>query len=276
MAGSRKWLLIGAVVALPLVGAVVLWVSRGSIPAARRHAVFDQAWEIIGTNYYDREMNGLDWPAVHDQFEPQLRDVHDDSDLYWKLLKPMAELLESSHVQLNMPPQPQADGAARAEVPASTRGCDGMWWTPGRQNILPRVRNVEPDSILYAAGVRKNWRLIGRLQNKDQPSARIVGVFMTPAGKRVEVPLAPESGGHPVDASPVMHDFLSLQALLKNRADPWTELKMNSLGITVWIGQVPNAPSVVDVEPGSDAARAGIGSRKATDAARLRSATISW
>src|SRR5689334_19720162 len=99
MPGFRKSYFIAAVAILPLIGAVILWASRGSSPAARREEVFDQAWEIIGTRFYDRDMNGLDWQGVHDHFKPQLRDVHDDYELYWKLLKPMAELLENSHVQ---------------------------------------------------------------------------------------------------------------------------------------------------------------------------------
>lgn len=260
MAGFRKSYFIGAVVALPIVAAAILWASRGGSPAARREEVFDQAWEIIGTKFYDRDMNGFDWQAVHDHFRPQLRDMHDDVDLYWKLLKPMADLLENSHVQLEMPPRRQPDPKPRAEAADATavRGCDGLWASMGRQNILPRIRSVDSASMLYAAGVRKHWRLAGRMQDKDKSRGRIIGVFVTTSGKQVEIPLTQESRGNGLDANLVMQDFLSLQALVRSGADPSTELKMNALGISVSIGQAAKPAFVVDVEPDSAAARAGI------------------
>ncbi len=260
MPAFRKLYLVGTVVALPFVAAVILWASRGGSPAARREEVFEQAWEIIGTKYYDRDMNGLDWQAVHDHFKPRLRDMHNDFDLYSKLLKPMAELLENSHVQLDMPPRRQPDDKPRAEAADATsvRACDGLWSSMGRQYLMPHIRNVDSSSALYAAGVRRHWRLAGRLENPDRSSGQLIGVFVTTSGKQVQIPLVPGAQGNSVAANLVQQDFLSLQALVRSGADPSTELKMNSLGISVTIGQAAKPPSVVDVEPGSQAASAGI------------------
>ena len=58
--------------------------------------VFEVVWSTIDQTYFDPDFGGLDWNAIHDQYEPLIATAEDDHTLY-QLLNQMLWELKVSH-----------------------------------------------------------------------------------------------------------------------------------------------------------------------------------
>ena len=58
--------------------------------------VLEVVWSTIDQNYFDPDFGGLDWDAIHDQYEPLVATAEDDQILY-QLLNQMLWELKVSH-----------------------------------------------------------------------------------------------------------------------------------------------------------------------------------
>jgi carboxyl-terminal processing protease len=259
MLNIKKPLLILGVFVTTLTSGGIGCAQRPQNFEALRHAVFSEAWSIIGTNYFDRSMNGFDWEAVKRNYEPKVSDQQNSIDLYWKVLRPMTELLETSHVLANPPPTPRAE--SEVDKPKMSGGslnpesCGGLLISFGRRSLRARVMSVSPDSLLRSAGVHAGWRLLGvssRDENSGLPQALSL---MSTDGTDIDIDLTKIAG---IDRQAVFDDLESLGRLRGTGADPTTEMNMKSLGIELRIGRSGKMPFVVDVLTYSEAARAGI------------------
>lgn len=224
-----------------------------------RHAVFAEAWSIIGTNYFDRSMNGFDWEAVKRNYAPKVTDQQNSIDLYWKVLRPMIELLETSHVMASPPTTPRPDAAdGRPKISSAglnPESCGGLLISFGPRSLRARVMNVSPDSLLRSAGVRAGWRLVGVSSRDETSGIPQVLSFMSTDGTDIDIALSKISR---IDRQAVFEELESLGKLRETGADPTTEMNMKSLGIELRIGRSGKMPFVVDVLTYSEAARAGI------------------
>ncbi|HET9865159.1 MAG TPA: S41 family peptidase [Steroidobacteraceae bacterium] len=257
---ARMPLLLGTVTVFLILAAACM--SKAGDGVVQRRAVLLQAWKTVGDHYYDPQMNGFDWTAVRATFERRLPKAKNSFELYWKILRPMMRLLESSHVQVTMPAaQSGQSDQGRPQASSQTwnlEACAGLWISQGRPQLLSRVEDVDPDSLLYAAGVRTNWRLVGLQERGARVNPVLAAKFITTSGEQADVTLAPRMGGRPPAAKLVKRDFSELQELLISHADPATRLRLEALGISVSLGQTGTLPFVVDVERASKAERAGI------------------
>jgi carboxyl-terminal processing protease len=224
-----------------------------------RHAVFAEVWSVIGTKYFDRSMNGFDWDAVKRTYEPRVGEQRDSIDLYWKVLRPMTELLETSHVMANPPPAPRSgspDGKPKmASGGLNPESCGGLLISFGPRSLRARIMSISSDSLLRPAGVRVGWRLVG-VSSRDEKSGlpQTLNLVSTD-GTDVDIDIAEISG---IDRQAVFEELETLVKLRAMGADPTTELKMKSLGIGLRIGRSGKVPFVVDVLTNSEAARSGI------------------
>jgi C-terminal processing protease CtpA/Prc len=227
----------------------------------KRREVFEQAWRVVGEKYFDRTMNGLDWNGVRERYEKKLNDAENTTDLYWKVLRPMLALLESSHVIAISPADAKGyplDGLPRASMPASNiESCGGLITSFSQRSILPRVASVDADSYLQRRGVRDGWRFLGWSPSKDDADEKLTLDFMSPTGEEVSVAMW-EPDKKPVDAGALKKDFESLGILRTKGADPATELRLESIGISLRIGSFASLPVVIDILKGSEAELAGI------------------
>ncbi len=76
--------------------------------AREKLAVFHQAWRILADNFFDANMNGVDWPAVERRYEPYAAAARSTEDLR-RIMKLMVGELNASHSGVNGPsfsPQP--------------------------------------------------------------------------------------------------------------------------------------------------------------------------
>lgn len=62
-----------------------------------RGAVFDEAWNTVRANFYDRTMRGLDWDKVKEQYRPQYIAARTDKDRSIAINAMLAEL-HASHM----------------------------------------------------------------------------------------------------------------------------------------------------------------------------------
>ena len=230
-------------------------------PAAERRKVFEQTWLTVNEKFYDRNMNGLDWPAVRKTYLRKLRDTENSTDLYWKVLNPMLALLETSHVGAISPSSAalyDLTDVPQAYVPAGNIDiCGGLSMVFPMRVVSARVTKVDTGSFLHMQGVRVNWRMQGWSQSSQEPGSDLKLDFTSTQGETFSFPVNSADPRSP-NENAAKEDLKSLSALLIARADPGTILNMESLGLSVTIGKSAALPLVVDVLNGSEAESAGI------------------
>ena len=95
--------------------------------AAERKQVFEEAWRTMKNRFFDPNMNGVNWAAAKDTYEPLLANVVDTEELHDVIMEMIG--------QLN----------------ASHTGISGGGANQGRERILTQYPgfNLEPDSSGY-------------------------------------------------------------------------------------------------------------------------------
>ena len=77
--------------------------------AREKLAVFHQAWSILADNFFDAKMNGVDWKALGDQYEPYAAGAQSTEELR-RIMRLMIGELNASHSGVNGPSfSPQAN-----------------------------------------------------------------------------------------------------------------------------------------------------------------------
>ena len=60
---------------------------------------FDVCWKRVKSHFYDRDLHGLDWNAIRDEYRP-LADAAEPGDELHRVLNRMLSELKASHVTL--------------------------------------------------------------------------------------------------------------------------------------------------------------------------------
>ena len=84
-------------------------------------AIFETVWQAVRDDFYDPNMNGVDWQAVHDQHEPRIL-AAEDGETYYRLLNEMVFELDVSHIGV-LPPE-MAEELDPITFPAGSLGFD--------------------------------------------------------------------------------------------------------------------------------------------------------
>jgi len=188
-------------------------------PAAERKQMFDEAWRIQRDFFYDPNMHGLNWQAVHDKYAAMLPDVAVREDLY-RLMQSVASELGVGHSYF-FPAQPLDE---LPTVKGGLLGADykvengryrfakvfgGLNWNPDLRAPLtePGV-DVKTGEYLLAVDGKD-------LKYPDNLYAR----FERTAGRIVEITVGPNadgSGSRTVKVVPIENEFA-----LRNR--DWVE-----------------------------------------------------
>src|SRR6266581_1185586 len=84
---------------LPLQATAPAAVSSPSAPpessAEVRQQTFEIVWRTVKEKHFDPNMNGVNWDAVHERYQPQVSSVKSDNELYTALNKMLGELKQS-------------------------------------------------------------------------------------------------------------------------------------------------------------------------------------
>lgn len=80
---------------------LVLWLSQGSMSSvsSAQPSLFDAVWSTVNENFYDPELNGLDWAALKSQYELQVAQVSSRAEKAG-LINEMLDRLQTSHTHL--------------------------------------------------------------------------------------------------------------------------------------------------------------------------------
>jgi carboxyl-terminal processing protease len=122
--------------------------------AALNGRVYDLAAAQVERLYYDRDMGGLDWPALVEVNRPLALAARDEAGLYRSLAGLLTEL-NDRHTNVTPPGvRNRRDAYIRGEATVSY----GV--TILRHGDLYRIEDVRPGSAAAEAGVQIGWRLI--------------------------------------------------------------------------------------------------------------------
>lgn len=67
--------------------------------------LFDQVWQTINTQFYDPQFNGVDWQALGQQYQPQVKQTRTREEAA-ALINTMLAKLQTSHTRLYIPEEP--------------------------------------------------------------------------------------------------------------------------------------------------------------------------
>lgn len=139
--------------------------------------VFDRVWTEVKREYYDPNLNGVDWDAAREAWRPQALAATDDGQLY-AAINGMLDLLDDAHAHASSP-------AARRRQDAQNRDRPVIGVTVARTDDGGyRVESVREGSAAADAGVQPGWRLGGGwTPDHDVLAGQVVKVdFLDEAG----------------------------------------------------------------------------------------------
>ena len=166
---------------------------------------FEKVWQTVRDRHWDPKMNGIDWPAVHDELRPKL-DAAKSLGEARAIMSDMLDRLKLTHFGI---------------IPGDVyKDLDGSLGGPSSPGIDLRVLDgraivttVEPDSPAARNGVKPGWeiaRIDGRevapvlkrigerfsssTLNDMRLSRAVLGRLQGPTGKTVKVELV-DGGG---------------------------------------------------------------------------------
>lgn len=122
--------------------------------AALNARIYDLAAAQVERLYYDRDMAGLNWPALVQTVRPSALAATNEAGLY-RSLSGLLNELDDRHTNVTPPGvRNRRDAYIRGETTVSY----GV--TVLRQGDLYRIEDVRPGSPAAEAGVRIGWRLV--------------------------------------------------------------------------------------------------------------------
>ena len=127
-----------------------------TLPTATRTAAIDAVWSTVNDRYYRADLNGVDWRAAREKWQPQALAAATD-DEFWERLDQMAGELADSHTRVESPKTVERRKQQQAfSLGLSIRDLGGEL----------TVLSVHPESDAWWAGVRPGMRL-ARIATRD-------------------------------------------------------------------------------------------------------------
>lgn len=123
--------------------------SANATPAVRKAAI-DTVWNTVNDHYYRTDLNGVDWRAARDKWQPLALSAATD-DEFWERLDQMAGELADVHTRVESPKAV----AQRKEQQVLSLGLN-IRLIEGMLVVL----SVNPESDAYWSGVRAGMRLL--------------------------------------------------------------------------------------------------------------------
>jgi carboxyl-terminal processing protease len=102
----RNVLILGSLGALGAWPAYSQPVAQPDVtPVEARRTGFDEVWETVRDRFYDRDLRGLDWPAIRKRYQP-MADAADSREQLAVVINAMLAELGTSHTQFYTPEDP--------------------------------------------------------------------------------------------------------------------------------------------------------------------------
>ena len=131
---------------------------ESGVPAspAVRQAAIDAVWNTVNERYYRADLNGVDWRAARDIWQPQALAAATD-DQFWERLDQMTGELADSHTRVESPTLVARRKQQQSfSLGLNLRNIDGTL----------TVLSVNPDADAFWAGVRSGMQ-VTRIADRD-------------------------------------------------------------------------------------------------------------
>ena len=104
--------------------------------------IFDESWRVMKYRFYDEKMHGRDWNAIKAKYEPLLKYVGENQDVY-DLANEMIGELNASHTGVSGPPSRMIEDAYQTRHPGFELRAGRRTSTGSRTSIetAPPTRN---------------------------------------------------------------------------------------------------------------------------------------
>lgn len=153
--------------------------------------VFDTAWSLVETEFYDTALHGVDWRHARHIYRPQAAHAADSAALYLDCLNPMLARLQSSHLMAVPPPHTQLKPGRRYALPSAsasllTREDEiALGLTLSGQNPTV-IDSAAPTKPAYLAGLRRGDRFwIKEVRGNPHARSAILTIDNEPRSKVV-------------------------------------------------------------------------------------------
>ncbi|MBX7220071.1 MAG: hypothetical protein K1Y36_09000 [Blastocatellia bacterium] len=138
--------------------------ATGVLTEAVRDETFELVWKTINESHWDATFGGVDWKAVHDRYQPLVKQETNEKAFHEMLHKMVGEL-HHSHVRVLPPDQVQGVGTHGERPKMGNVGLDLRWL---KQQLV--VVAVEPESPAAKAGFKPGF-VVTKINGKTPPEA---------------------------------------------------------------------------------------------------------
>ncbi len=185
-------------------------------------AAVDTVWTTINEQYYDPRLNGVDWRAVRERYQPQLLAAAND-DEFWERLDKMTGELRDAHTRVHSPKDAQGmrEGEARslgigfveldkALVLTSVHGDSDAYFAGARPGMVIKTIDGHPALPYYhqlteeARNTSTQWARTRGAQRKisvGDVGTKVDMTFVRSDGSEISATLARRKFGTPLDFS---------------------------------------------------------------------------
>ncbi|WP_371481395.1 S41 family peptidase [Kitasatospora sp. NBC_00315] len=175
-------------------------------PAAEWRQAYHEAARVVGDQFWDQGMSGLDWPALTAQYEPLLERIAGPDD-FADLLRELLGELGTSHAYVT--PSRRGEGPAPVQQPLGLLGAnahrspDGRWLL---ERILPgESSDPRARAPLAAHGVKAGDELLAVAGRAPDPVRGPGPLLSGTGGTTVELTLrsGPEAPARRITVTPL-------------------------------------------------------------------------
>lgn len=125
------------------------------LPEAQRLQLFEEVWSTVDEHYLYPDFQGLDWDAVHAEFEPQVAAAQ-TNEAFYDLLTAMVERLGDQHSRFLAPSAAEEEDALSTGFEANVG--IGVITVPTTHGAL--IQQVFPNSPAAQAGLQARDRIV--------------------------------------------------------------------------------------------------------------------
>lgn len=151
---SRTLVRLALLLGLLVPAAFAVSQSGDAVTSDEAVAAFDEAWQRVYDTHFDRDFNGVDWPAVKEELRPEAAKARTRDEVR-DVINRMLGRLGQSHFAV-IPSGALADVDAPAD---HAGGAGGLGFDVRYHDGRMLVVRVDPGSAAAEAGVKMGWTL---------------------------------------------------------------------------------------------------------------------
>ncbi|HYW69302.1 MAG TPA: S41 family peptidase [bacterium] len=148
-----------------------------------RKVMFTEAWRLLWNGFYDPDFHGVDWPAIHDKYEPLAMAAYTEQE-FRGVVREMLGELSASHL-----------GIYKYGGGGVSTGRLGIYHLESHDGPGVHVRHVIPDSPADRAGMTAGDYILSIAGHEIAPGENYHTLLEDTAGEEVLIEVATSEDG---------------------------------------------------------------------------------